>query len=232
MLLKHRRIDLNAMAVLGSVLLSMSGCPQNSPEVPPSDPPVSPPGDPVNPVVDPPFNGPSTNNRVKFKGGKRIATDLAAALNLSRDTLCRELGTLDCVEAVHSIPLGGVEPYERGILEPMKQQSVTSINALDRLALQACQKRADLDFKTPAEAVVFAELALSDKPDAQALPPAVRRLYQKLLHRNENKVEAAALTQFYAALKIDPAPSALGVRQVFASMACYALATSEEAAFY
>src|SRR5690606_37542469 len=41
---------------------------------------------------------PSRQPRVKYKSGARYASDLAAALDLERDAVCRELGLYDCVD--------------------------------------------------------------------------------------------------------------------------------------
>ena len=57
----------------------------------------------------------SRQARVKYKSGARYANDLAEALDLSRDAVCRELGRYDCVDEVHRIVLGGVEPYTLGV---------------------------------------------------------------------------------------------------------------------
>lgn len=43
----------------------------------------------------------SRQARVKYKSGARYANDLAAALDLPREAVCRELGRYDCVDEVH-----------------------------------------------------------------------------------------------------------------------------------
>jgi hypothetical protein len=87
----------------------------------------------------------SRQARVKYKSGARYANDLAAALDLPREAVCRELGRYDCVDEVHRIVLGGVEPYTLGVREPLPSIAVTAPIAQDRVALAACTARIERD---------------------------------------------------------------------------------------
>lgn len=51
----------------------------------------------------------SIDPKVKFKDGDRYLGDLARALNMPRETVCKELGRYDCFSDAFRIVLGGVE---------------------------------------------------------------------------------------------------------------------------
>ncbi len=177
----------------------------------------------------------SNRPRVRFKGGRRMATDLATALNLPRGELCKELGKFDCVDFVHNVALGGVEPYELGVREPLDQASVTTPIAVDRVALAACGQRAKLDFDTPESAFLFGDLAAAtDATREAALKVTANRLYDQLLRRDANVDETAALVAFWDTAKAAAAKGAdsATLARDYATLACFAVATSEEALFY
>jgi hypothetical protein len=180
------------------------------------------------PTPPPPDVVISSNDRLKFKGGERMATDLAAGLSLSRSDVCKELGAYDCVTDVHGIALGGIEPYRKTIYRPIPERSVASVDAADRIALSACDQRAQRDFASPGSAVVFGELA-QPGAGAAAVKPVANRLYVDLLHRDANADELAALDELWTQISAD-APTD-GARR-FATLACFAVATTEEALFY
>lgn len=186
------------------------------------DPPLTPAGpQPASPTA-----------RVKFKGPQRIANDLAQALDLSTQDLCKELGTYDCFSA-HGIVMGGVEPYRLRIDEPLPEAPVTSPMAVDRVVLSACGERAARDFAAPDQAVLFAELAAgADSSAGAALSADARaavagRLYERLLARTPQQAEIDALVAFGDDMTGSTAPA-----RDWAQLACYAVATSTEFLFY
>ena len=178
------------------------------------------------PVTQPPAQTVASRNPVvKFKGGAAYARDLARALKIERSELCLELGQFDCIEDVHRVTLGGVDPYEGGVYEPLPRATVTAPIALDRVALSACSLRADRDFGDPAAAAIF---IASDggQESTKARTIAVDRLYQGLLLRVPSADERGAVVGLYEDLSGDDR----GRR--WAKLACFAIATTTEAAFY
>jgi hypothetical protein len=91
----------------------------------------------------------SSRNNLRFKGPERLAFDFAAALSLPADQVCNELGQYPCTTFVHTVALGGVEPYGIGFYEPLPFTGVTTPITIDRVALAACGQRVTLDVTTP-----------------------------------------------------------------------------------
>ena len=191
--------------------------------------PVEP--DMAQPIVRRPAQLTSARPRVNFKGGRRLATDLSRALELPRDQLCLELSTYDCVEQVHRITLGGVEPYSLGINEPVPISPVTAPIAVDRLALQACDRRAQLDLEPGAQALIFAELARvapGADPTRAQLDTATDALYERLVQRDPSDLERRALADLWTEARAkSPSPA-----RDWATLSCFMVATSLEALFY
>jgi len=201
-----------------AVLASAAGCGKND------EPSAAPaPSASAAPVAK------STHNRVKFKGGERFANDLAAALELPRGELCKELGVYDCQAAVHKIALGGVEPYRQTVYQPVRDRSMSSVNAVDRLALSACDARMARDFASPGTAIIFKEIAAGGPAPVEAVDTVSKRLYQRLLGRDASVEELGHLAAFHEELKRSAGAEA---ERRFATLACFAVASTEEALFY
>ncbi|MCA9711935.1 MAG: hypothetical protein KDK70_39225, partial [Myxococcales bacterium] len=158
-----------------------------------------------------------------FKGGERYARDLAAALELPRDELCTELGLYDCVGEVHRIALGGVEPYEQAVFEPLPEPGVSSPIAVDRIALSACGERVEREFQD-GSLELLAEL-MQGEPDAAARAAVAQRLYRRLLRRDGEPREIEAVVGLWDDL---PQPDA----RTWAQLSCFAIATTLENLFY
>lgn len=186
-----------------------SAAPEPTPEPPPVETQVS----------------PSKKARVKFKG-PRWATDLSRALEL--DQICTELGRLDCVKDVHLIALGGTEPYRLGVREPLAVAPIAGGNAVDRVALNACVARVDADFEKPDDALFFGALAQSSGLADEDLAPAAEKLYDRLLLRDAQVDEVAALVAFAEDVRADSDNPA----RDWAILSCFAVASSLESLFY
>jgi len=189
-------------------------------------------------VTGPPVPLASKTGRVRFKGGERYATDLATALGLPRDQLCRELGVQDCVDQTHRVVLGGVEPYDLGIYNPLSVAPMTAPIAADRIALAACGAAARRDVTKPADAVFFAGLQpLAGLTDAQRRQVA-ERLYDRLLLRDAEAFEVDALVGLHGDVAAELAAAnttttaAGGADEQWLTLSCFAVATSLEALFY
>ena len=168
-----------------------------------------------------PEQAPSARANVKPKVPGVLAADLAASLELSTDALCQELSSIDCF-AAHDIALGGVDPYESAVFDPLPEPGVSSPIAADRIALSACGERVARDFD--GDPVLFAEIRDgADDPEARAV--VAERLYIHLLRRDGEPREVQALVDFWDALPEQDA-------ETWAQLSCFALATSLENLFY
>lgn len=205
--------------------VGLSGC-DDAQETPAADPQPEPAAEPEPEA--PQGLIPSHKARVKFKGGERYARDLAAALELPREGLCSELGLYDCVGEVHAIALGGVEPYEKGIDEPLPVAPVSAAIAIDRVALSACTARAEQDFAQPADAVIFGPLLGADGPQRADLEAVAADLIDRVLRRDATADEVAAIADFYAEAQADSETPA----KAYGQLSCFAVATMLEALYY
>ena len=135
----------------------------------------------------------------------------------------------DCVAAVHKITLGGVEPYSLGIDEPVGTAPVIAPMAADRVALSACDVRAERDLGDLGAALIFREMPGSGAPDAAALGAMSTRLVEKLLRREAREGEVGELVAFWDEVVEEASEDP---RRDWATLACFSLATSTEALFY
>lgn len=172
---------------------------------------------------------PSRQPRVKYKNGARYASDLADALGLERDAVCRELGQYDCVEDVHRIVLGGVEPYTLGVRDPLPSMAVTAPIAQDRVALAACTERItrDLDASEP----LFLRKIDVDDPTSRELEATAKRFYDRILRRAATSDEVNALAQFHSTVTEQTGEGVTATRD-WAILSCFMVATTLESIFY
>jgi hypothetical protein len=171
----------------------------------------------------------SRQARVKYKSGARYANDLAAALDLPRDAICRELGSYDCVDEVHRIVLGGVEPYTLGVREPLPSIAVTAPIAQDRVALAACTERIERDLA--ASEPVFLAMDV-DAPTPGQLEVTASRFYDRLLRREATPYEISSLAQFHSTVTDESGQSGAGATRDWAILSCFMVATTLESIFY
>jgi hypothetical protein len=172
----------------------------------------------------------SRQARVKYKSGARYANDLAAALDLQRDAVCRELGRYDCVDEVHRIVLGGVEPYTLGVREPLPSLGVTAPIAQDRVALAACTERIERDLA--ASEPVFLTAVDADAPTPGQLEATAGRFYDRILRRAATPDEVSALVQFHSTVTDGPGESGATATYDWAILSCFMVATTLESIFY
>jgi hypothetical protein len=172
----------------------------------------------------------SRQARVKYKSGARYANDLAAALDLPRDAVCRELGRYDCVDEVHRIVLGGVEPYTLGVREPLPSIAVTAPIAQDRVALAACTERIERD--RAASEPVFLTTVDVDAPTPGQLEATAKRFYDRILAREATPDEVSALAEFHSTVTGEPGASGATATRDWAILSCFMVATTLESIFY
>jgi hypothetical protein len=204
--------------VLTLCLASTMAClADGAPPAPSSNDPTDS-GVPPEPVIVP--DPASRHPQVLAKTGEMYSQDLATALSLPRDEVCKELGSYDCARLAHRIALGGVEPYVLRIDQPLNVTPVSAPLAVDRIALSACGARVRADFAAPGSAVIFGALAQggSDGPNL-----AVRSLYDRMLGRDPDDAELSAV------LELNTAPA---TPEEFGVLACFVIATSLENLFY
>jgi len=189
-------------------------------------------GAPSDPVPTVPIERVTASRqaRVKYKSGARYANDLAGALDLPRDAVCRELGRYDCVDEVHRIVLGGVEPYTLGVREPLPSIAVTAPIAQDRVALAACTERIERDLG--ASAPVFLTTVDVDAPTPGELAATARRFYDRILGREATPDEVSALAQFHSTVTDEPGESGAIATRDWAILSCFMVATTLESIFY
>ena len=172
----------------------------------------------------------SRQARVKYKSGARYANDLAAALDLQRDAVCRELGRYDCVDEVHRIVLGGVEPYTLGVRDPLPSIAVTAPIAQDRVALAACTERIARDLE--AAEPLFLTAVDVDAPTPGQLEATAQRFYDRILRREATPNEVSALAQFHTTVSDEPGESGAAATRDWAILSCFMVATTLESIFY
>lgn len=172
----------------------------------------------------------SRQARLKYKSGARYASDLAAALDLPRAAVCRELGRYDCVDEVHRIVLGGVEPYTLGVREPLPSIAVTAPIAQDRVALAACTERIQRDLG--GSKPVFLTMGDVDSPTPAQLEATSKRFYDRILRRQATPYEVSALAQFHSTVTKEPSESPTAATRDWAILSCFMVATTLESIFY
>lgn len=182
-------------------------------------PPPGSPSDPAPPSI-PEVDVQSRSPSLKRKDGEQLTLDLALALELDRDEVCRELGRYDCARDAHRIVLGGVEPYQLRIDRPLPAVGVSAPLAVERVALSACSARARADFAPGATPVVFGPLV---EGRTGGRGEVVDALYERLLGRAPDSEERTMLSEWTEPGLTDAH---------FATLACFVVATTLEQLFY
>ncbi len=171
----------------------------------------------------------SPDPRIKFKDGERYLRDLSESLEIPRNEICLELSRYDCADKAFRIVLGGVDPYEIRIMQPLDQASLASPIAFDRVALQVCSGRVARDKADPSTAILFKPAA--GRPDAAWREALVDRLYDRILRRDADAGERQRMSGFLEGLEARTGRSRKGQADQTV-LACFALASSAEATFY
>lgn len=177
----------------------------------------------------------SVKNNLRFKRTDRIQLEFARILELPEDQLCAELGIYDCLDRIHRVTLGGVEPYRANIYTAFENTSISAPLVIERVALAACSRRVQLDAANLAEAVIFTDVPvtadgrLADVEDA-AVTAALERLFTRALLRRPTAEDLNDLQQLYRDIE------ASGESEIpaadFGVLACMITLTSIESLFY
>jgi hypothetical protein len=171
----------------------------------------------------------SEHPNLQWKRYSALEADLVQALELSADELCNEFGIASCVHSVHLASLGGNGPFKSGLLEPSAEPLATTPAVVDRFVLSACGRRTELDRAAgPSQAKLFRNLDLAGtapEPDAEATKQTITELYHRLLAREPEVHELAAVASL---VKND---AAAVIASDFATLACFTIGTSTEFLF-
>ena len=171
----------------------------------------------------------STQARLNWKRAATLERDLAAALELSPQELCTGPEGAPCISQLYLVALGGNDPFEASIYNPVDSPLVTTPVAVDRVMFSACARRAALDAESGAP-VVFGALELggmAPEPDSEAVLQTATTLFRRFIGRDPLPVEVeivGRLTQSEAGERVDASS--------FATTACYAVGSTTEFFFF
>jgi hypothetical protein len=175
----------------------------------------------------PPAYAASRGRSLQWKRNAAFEADLMRGLDLTGDKVCQELGSQSCIRAVHTVALGGNDPFGSGLLRPAATSLSTTPLAVDRVTLSACSQRARANKQGNPK--VFTTLDLSGPapaPDAQAVTETITTLFQRLLARDPKPDELTTLRGLLAA------DAARMSAEEFATLSCFVVASSLEALFF
>jgi hypothetical protein len=246
------RRDLPRFAALGrfatasALALTLLGCEASSsgPSAPASTPPATdaaPP--PMGGEAPPPAGGTtpapaerafeSARANLRFKGAARLREEFARILQLPTDALCTELGQFDCIDDLHQITLGGVEPYQANIFKPFPGIAVGASLAVERVALSACTTRIERDAADPARAVYFGDIPLRGSALADVNAPqvdaALTALTREAWLREPTPDDLATLKALYADVLAEGGRTPAFT---WAQLVCMTTLTASEALLY
>ena len=168
----------------------------------------------------------STKSAVAWKRQRAVESDLLEALALQKGELCNELGLYSCVDFVHTVPLGGNDPFVKSQYEPLASPTVTSPVALERVVLSGCIARVDKDLAGPAVVFTTLQLGASFVDDVEA-EATIDLLARRLLRRDVTADERVKLLE----LTDDGEGNAVSARD-FAILGCVVLGTMAETVLY
>src|SRR5262245_39933912 len=172
----------------------------------------------------------SSKATLRFKRTERIRNDFAQALELSPNQVCNELGRYSCTDLVHTIALGGVEPYVLGLREGLPNTTITAPNAVDRVAPSGCEARVTMDFADPGTAKIYKDLSVDPNGaiadlSAAGVAESIDRMYKGALLRPATESEVTHMKELYTELAATNEPNAT---RDWAILSCYAVLTTME----
>lgn len=173
----------------------------------------------------------SLDPKIKFKDGDRFLGDLSSALEIPRDSICKELGQYDCFKDAFRIVLGGVEAENLGVNVPLEEEALTAPIAVDRLALHACVNRVKLDLTDPKHAVLLRN-APKGKASSGWLKSTTANIYDRILNRTPTAFETAQMSRFYGEVAVKDGKPNPDANKDWVTLTCFATASSTENIFY
>ncbi len=177
----------------------------------------------------------SARNNLRFKRTDRIELEFARILELQPDQLCAELGLYSCLDEIHRVTLGGVEPYRANIYTAFEHTSISAPLVVERVALAACSRRVQLDAANLAEAVIFTDVPVTvdgrlGDVDDPTVTAAIERLFTRALLRRPSADDLADIRQLYRDVEAS-ADSEIPAAD-WAVLTCMITLTSVESLFY
>lgn len=172
----------------------------------------------------------SSQPALQWKRYAAFENDLAAALALPKDALCKELGGTNCIRGVHLSPLGGHDPFTSGLIESSAEPLATTPSVVERIVLSACVARAELELSGKEQPQVFTGLDLKGQapaPEDAVTTKVVTNLYRRFLARDPDAQE----TEIVASLTRDAQGKAISAL-TFAKTACFTVGTVSEFLFF
>lgn len=171
----------------------------------------------------------SSREALQWKRNAALENDLAAALSLQPDELCNELGQGSCTREIHHIALGGSDPLEVSLYEPLPKPLATTPVVVDRVVLSACARRYDLDAE--GDAVIFGDivgLSEAPRPGTPANSDLLVALYHRFLSRDPTEAELESFDALFDTSDGQPPPTP----REFAIGSCFAIGTTTEFLFF
>ena len=194
---------------------------------------------------------PPAETDLRWKRARAVERDLMRALEIDAGTLCREFGTYRCLRydnalnaaewyapslgpgldaffdletpgGLHLVPLGGHDPYFATQYTGIDQPIITTPLALDRVVLSACAARASLDAAGPA--IVFSAVDFQGVVTPEAANAVATQLYRRLHARDAEATESEIIREMASDDSMGP--------QAFATLSCFAVATTAEFIFH
>jgi hypothetical protein len=185
-------------------------------------------------AADKPAAGPpaSLDPKIKFKDGDRYLGDLSSALEIPRESICKELGQYDCFRDAFRIVLGGVEAENLGVNVPLEEEALTAPIALDRVAMHVCVNRVKLDMDDPKHAILLRQMPKGGKPSKGWLKSTTANMYDRILNREPTASETAQVVAFYDKVATDGGKANPNAAKDWVTLSCFATASSTENIFY
>ncbi len=175
----------------------------------------------------------SAKAMVRFKKATRLRNDIAQTLDLPANQVCNELGQYSCTDLVHTVALGGVEPYVLGLNEPLSKTTVTTPVAVERVVLAACTNRVTQDLADSSKAIIFKSLTVDQGKitnlDSAEVSSDIDTLYKRALLRPAKTREVEHLKGMYKEFEKDGQGS---LARDWAILTCFSVLTTTEALFY
>jgi len=179
-----------------------------------------------NPIPEPAYQT-SARAGVEWKRVKAVEQDLMAALALNRNEVCKELDRFSCADLVHTVALGGNEPFFKAMYRPLAEPSVTTSIAIDRMVLAACSNAAERDRDGPAQVFIALDLNATTIADGPSIDETITTLFKRFHARLPTSGE---ITEVKTLLVDDGGASVSALD--FAKLSCFAVGTMAEFVFY
>lgn len=180
----------------------------------------------VDPIPEPDYQV-SARAKLQWKRVRAVEQDLMSALSLAQNEVCNELDRFSCARNVHTVALGGNEPFYKAMYKPLAEPSVTTSIAIDRMVLAACSFAAERDQAGTAQVFTALDLDAATIADGADVDLTITNLFKRLHARLPTDAEVSEVK----ALLVDDDGNAVSALD-FAKTSCFAIGTMSEFIFY